>query len=221
MLIARRLLSVLLVLAGIAAAVVGGWFTSRVGTDGTATFTLRPASSAPVILEPTLLNHLSLEAVVMVTPAAGHRVWVGSGGLGDTRAAVGDAELVHAEGVDVRQGRILTSTTGQGRTTTATTADLWRRVERSDRTPIRWTITQSQSPDALLVVSDAPAEISVGWTRRSWFFQALVLTLLGVVAVGAGLLVFRSSLRGRPPREPEAPGAPTPNAGTDAQEAVR
>jgi hypothetical protein len=193
----KRLLSLVLVLAGVAAAVVGGWFTSRVGTSGTATFTLRPTAAAPVILEPTLLNRLTTQTVVRVTPAPGHQVWVGTGGLADTRAAVGSAELVHAEGVDVRAGRILTSTTGEGAAEAVTTADLWRRVERST-SPITWTIAQSQSPDSLLVVSDRPvSEISVSWTRKSWFFQSLVLALLGVIAVGAGVLLLRSTTRRR------------------------
>jgi hypothetical protein len=197
-LLLKRLLSLALVLTGIAAAVVGGWFTSRVGTSGTAAFTLRPVSAAPVILEPTLLNHLTTETVVRVTPAPGHEGWVGAGGPADTRAAVGSAELVHAEGVDVRGGRILTSTTGQGAAEAVTTADLWRRVERSSTRPVTWTIAQSQSPDSLLVVSDRPvSEISVSWTRKSWFFQSLVLALLGVIAVGAGVLLLRSTTRRR------------------------
>ncbi len=203
MLLLKRLLSVVLVLAGIAATVVGGWFTSRVGTTGTATFTLRPTSSAPLILEPTLLNQLTTETVVTITPSTGHEVWVGSGGLADTRAAVGSAELVHADGVDVRDGRIVTSTTGQGAAKAVTSADLWRRVERSSTTPITWTIAQGQSPDSLLVVGDRPpAEVSVSWTRKSWFFQSLVLALLGVIAVGAGLLLLRSTFRRRK-RAPE------------------
>jgi hypothetical protein len=216
-LLPKRLLSLVLVLAGIAAAIVGGWFTSRVGTTGTATFTLRPTSAAPVILEPTLLNRLTAEAVVRITPAPGHEVWVGTGGLADTRAAVGSAELVHAEGVDVRGGRILTSTTGSGAAGAVTSADLWRRVERSSTSPVTWTIAQSQSPDSLLVVSDRPvSEISVSWTRKSWFFQALVLALLGVIAVGGGLLLLRSTFRGGA----RAPEQADPTA-TDEPEAVR
>jgi hypothetical protein len=218
-LLLKRLLSVVLVLAGIAATVVGGWFTSRVGTSGTATFTLRPTSAAPVLLEPTLLNRLTAETVVRITPAAGHEVWVGTGGLADTRAAVGSAELVHAEGVDVRDGRILTSTTGTGAAEAVTSADLWRRVERSSTTPITWTIAQSQSPDSLLVVSDRPvSEISVSWTRKSWFFQALVLALLGVIAAGGGLLLLRSTVRGGT-RTTEQPDATTTT--TDEPEVVR
>lgn len=195
-LLAKRLLSLLLVLAGVAAAIIGGWFTNRLGTSGTATFTLKPTTNAPIMLEPTLLNRLTTTAVVTITPVRGQEVWVGSGGLGDTRAAVGSHQLVHAEGVDVRDGVILTTTTGEGVAEGVTSADLWRRVERSSSAPIVWTVAQSQTPDSLLVVSERPVqEISVSWTRKSWFFQSLVLALLGIIGVAGGLLMLRASFR--------------------------
>lgn len=194
MLLAKRLLGVVLVLAGLAAAVVGGWFTERIGTAGTATFALKPTSSAPILLEPTLLNRLTTETVVTITPQAGQELWVGTGALADTRAAMGSAELVHGVGVDVRDGRILTTTTGRGSAEGVTEADLWRRVERSSGAPIIWTVAQSQTPDSLLIIGERPpAEITVSWTHRSWFFQALVLTLFGVIIVAAGLLLLRST----------------------------
>ena len=213
--LARRLLAVVLVLVGVAAAVVGGWFTARVGTTGTATFTLRPSTAAPILLEPSLLNRLTTETVVRVMPAPGHEVWVGTGGLGDTPAAVGGAAVVHPEGVDVRDGRIRTSTTGQGAAEGVTSADVWRRVERSRNAPITWTVAQGQSPDSLLVVADRPpAEVSVSWTRRSWFFQSLVLALLGVITAVVGLVLLRPSRRAR-----ARPG--TPVAGPDPAEVAR
>lgn len=199
MLLLKRLLSALLVLLGVAVTVVGGWFLSRVGSDGTATFTLRPTSTSPIVLEPTLLNHLTVPTVVKVTPASGQGAWVGAGSGADATAAIGDAAAVRATGVDVRGGTITTTSTGSGAAKGLTSADLWRQ-HQNGTTPITWTVPQSQTPDTLVVAAqgaDPVREISVSWTRKSWFFQSLVVTLVGVIVLVVGALTLLSTLRSR------------------------
>lgn len=211
MLLAKRLLGALLVLAGLALAAAGGWFVGLVGTDGTVTFTLRPTTAAPVVLEPSLLNRLTVPSVVRVTPAAGQTVWVGTGSGADADAAIGRGRVVRATGVDVRRGTLEASAQGTGPVAGLTSADVWRQQEDSTGV-VTWTVAQGQSPDTLVVAGDEGvpvAEVSVSWTRSSWFFQALVLTLVGLLVLGVGVLVLVASLRRRP-------GAGTEPAAEDA-----
>ncbi|MGL5865361.1 MAG: hypothetical protein ACRCYX_05720, partial [Dermatophilaceae bacterium] len=74
--IAIRLGGVLLALAGVVVTAAGGWFAIQLGTGGTAEFTMRPSSTAPVLIGPDLLNRVDADIVVTATPAAGGTAWM-------------------------------------------------------------------------------------------------------------------------------------------------
>ena len=67
----RRLVGVLLVLAGGAALALGLWFHNFLGPGGMARFSVEPVGSTPIVIEPSVLNRTSLPVTISVTPATG------------------------------------------------------------------------------------------------------------------------------------------------------
>ena len=86
----RRLVGVLLVLAGGAALALGLWFHNFLGPGGMARFSVEPVGSTPIVIEPSVLNRTSLPVTISVTPATGSTASIVVGTPSDAAAALGD-----------------------------------------------------------------------------------------------------------------------------------
>src|SRR5215203_3308915 len=127
--IVKRVVGVLLALVGLALTVVGAWFATQLGTSGTATFTVRPSTTDPVLIGPDVLNRVDADVVVTATPTAGGSVWMALANPSDAAAVVGGSAHLEVTGVSVRDWALLTSTTGSGSAPELGEADLWRQQD--------------------------------------------------------------------------------------------
>src|SRR4051794_22388852 len=113
--IVKRVVGVLLALAGLALTVVGVWFATQLGSSGTAELTARPATTDPVVLPPDLLNRLDTDVTVTASTTGGTgTVWMAMANPSDAEAVLGSARRVEATGASVRDWTLTTTTRGSG-----------------------------------------------------------------------------------------------------------
>ena len=203
--LAKKLLGALLAVVGAALLVIGLWFAVHLGGSGTATFELRP-SAAPVVLEPSVLNRLDEPTTVTVTPASGQQVWVGVGAPSDVTALVGRTPAQHVTSVVIRDWALVSHTTGTGSPVTPSSAEMWQETH-TGTSPVTVTLDQANAPQAVVVSADTGSvqRIEVSWSHRTWFVQAVVVAVVGLLVLLAGLATALSGLRRR--RRPAEPAA--------------
>ncbi len=189
--ILKRVIGAVLSLAGLGLLVVGVWFATQLGSSGTAEFSARPDSSAPVVIEPDVLNRVDADVVVTAVPASGGSVWVALANPSDATAVLGDARHVEVTGVAVRDWSLTTTTRGSGESPELGAADLWR--QQDDATgPVRLTVQQAEAPETLVIASDGAALKSVTMTvvDKTWFVEAVVAALVGLFLLVAGAILL-------------------------------
>lgn len=209
----KRLVGVLLALAGLVPLGLGAWFAAKLGPSGTATFTIDGAGSTPILLTPRVLNRTDLPVQIKLNGADGY-VTVGT--PSDTAAALGKAQRTEVTGITVRDWRATTRTTGSGAPKDLRELDLWREVTPIDKaTAIK--VTQQTAPESVLIVPKGKLEsATLNWSYDTWFYQALVLAAAGALLTTVGLLLARPSRRAPQPAvaehvqsQPATPVSPT------------
>lgn len=203
---ALRVGGALLALVGAAVTVAGVWFATQLGSAGTATFTLRPATTAPVVIGPDVLNRVAADVTVTATPGSGGTMWMAVANPSDAAAVLGASRRVEVTGVEVRGWRLTARTTGAEDPPQLGLADLWRRQDAAPG-PVTLTVAQDGSPRTLVVASeDAQVEsVVLGVTDKRWFVEAVVGALVGLFLVVAGVLLAW-------PRRRDTEAAPRPAA---------
>ncbi|WP_377641258.1 hypothetical protein [Oryzobacter terrae] len=198
-----RLVGVLLALVGLALTVLGGWFATELGTSGTAQFTVRPATSDPIVIRPEVLNRVDADVVVTATPAAGGRVWMALANPSDATAVLGDSRHTRVTGVDVRDWLLTTRSAGSGDAAEGLgVADLWRQQDQGDL-PVTLTVEQAEAPETLVVASEGGPlrSLTFAVTDKTWFVEAVVAALVGLFVLVVGVLLAW-------PRRPTHPSGP-------------
>lgn len=207
----QRVAGVVLALAGLVAAIVGGWFLANLGTSGTATFTADPGQRV-VVLDPDVLNRV--DHPVEVTAAGSGELWAGTARPSDAEAVLGDATRAEVSGVAVSDWALTSAEVGSTDPVDPAGLDVWQESGTASG-EISRTIEQSQAPQTLVVAAADGAEIdSVTMTVEDsgWGTMAVVTLVVGLVLLLAGLaLLVRSGLVGmirhraaRPDREEAA-----------------
>lgn len=201
--LAKKLLGLVLVIVGLALAVVGIWFTGHLGTSGTATFTATPSGPGPALLDPSLLNRVAVPMTVTVVPAKGDTVWLGIGAPSDVAAAVGATPATRYTSVVVRDWALVSHRAGTGTPAAIRGSEIWR-SQRSSTTPITVTVDQRTAPETYAVAGGtAPAQrIEVTFQRTTWFVQAVVVAVVGLMITAAGAATALA--RRRNPEEVQA-----------------
>lgn len=189
--IAKRLSGALLALLGGAVTGVGLWFAVTLGSSGTATFTATPRTAAPVVLPPTILNRVATDVVISARGSAGSQIWVGLADPADAEAVLGKTARLAATTVDVSEGRLLTVESGTGPAPDLSAADLWRHQD-SAKLANSMTISQAQAPETLIIRATTGTldSVTVEFTNKTWFVEAVVLTLVGLFLALAGALLL-------------------------------
>ncbi|HBO55075.1 hypothetical protein [Janibacter terrae] len=207
----QRVAGVVLALAGLVAAIVGGWFLANLGTSGTATFTADPGQRV-VVLDPDVLNRV--DHPVEVTAAGSGELWAGTARPSDAEAVLGDATRAEVSGVAVSDWALTSAEVGSTDPVDPAGLDVWQESGTASG-EISRTIEQSQAPQTLVVAAADGAEIdSVTMTVEDsgWGTMAVVTLVVGLVLLLAGVaLLVRSGLVGmirhraaRPDREEAA-----------------
>lgn len=207
----QRVAGVVLALAGLVAAIVGGWFLANLGTSGTATFTADPGQRV-VVLDPDVLNRV--DHPVEVTAAGSGELWAGTARPSDAEAVLGHATRAEVSGVAVSDWVLTSAEVGSTDPVDPAGLDVWQESGTASG-EISRTIEQSQAPQTLVVAAADGAEIdSVTMTVEDsgWGTMAVVTLVVGLVLLLAGVaLLVRSGLVGmirhraaRPDREEAA-----------------
>ncbi len=188
----KRLVGVLLALAGLALTVVGVWFATQLGSSGTAEFTVRPTTADPLVIPPEVLNRVDADVVVTATPASGGSVWMALANPSDATAVLGDARRTEVTGVAVRDWLLTTRGTGSGAASDGLgVADLWRQQDQAPG-PVTLTVEQDEAPETLVVaVEGGPLRsLTVTLTDKAWFVESVVAALVGLFVLVVGVLLL-------------------------------
>jgi hypothetical protein len=205
--LAKRVLLAALTVVGLVLLVLGAWFTAHLGSSGSATFRATPAPGSVVLLEPSVLNRVNRPVTVTATARNGGRVFLGVASPSDARAIVGGADRTMVTSAQVEDWSLVSTRAGAGVAPALAGADIWRKVREGSGT-VRLTLDQQNAPETLVIATpDGRAAdlsaVTVMIARRTWLFQALLTTLVGLLAAAAGaagLWHERSGAAGRAAR---------------------
>ncbi|GAB3434908.1 hypothetical protein GCM10027517_03500 [Phycicoccus ginsengisoli] len=206
--LAKRAVLAVLTGIGLVLLVLGAWFTSHLGTSGSATFRAAPGTGV-VVLEPGVLNRVDDPVDVTATTKDGGQVWIGRTTPSDARAVIGGARHTTITGATVRTWSLDRTTTGSGAPAgDLAGADVWRQVVTGTGSA-HVQVDQGDAPEALVVTSPAGGTITsvtVTVSRGTWFAQSLLVTLVGLILAAVGVAGLLGSRR----RDHAAPAADTP-----------
>lgn len=205
--LAKRALGAVLALVGLGVCVVGVWFTLHLGTGGTAAFTLQPAEDGPVVIGPDVVNRVDLRVKIRARAVDGGGVWIGVAAPTDARSAVDKGALTVVDGVSVRDWTLLSHRVGSGEAPELVHADLWRQ-QATGKGDARVTVLQASAPETVVITADSGKvdSVTLSVEKKTWFVQALLAALSGLLLAVAGLTITLTA--GRPPAswESVAPG---------------
>lgn len=190
----RRLLGVVLILAGAAALVVGGWFVRALGTDGSATFTTQPPPGVPVVIDAQTNARTDIPLLITATAADDVPITASIASPSDAKAFLGESRYERVTGIGVRDWELTTRSLGSGEPVAPAAADLWRSQVTSEGT-VEIAGDLEAAPETMIITTPPETElrtISMTWSNPAWFYQALALAFAGLLAVLVGLgLTFR------------------------------
>jgi hypothetical protein len=223
--VSKRVALGLLTLVGLVLTGAGLWFSSHLGSEGSATFTARPGAGRLVVLEPSVLNRVDSSVTITAKAEPGTEVWMGRAAPSDARALVGEAARQSVTGVSLTDWALRTASSGDGDAAVLGQADVWRQ-STAGKGGATLTVSQADAPETVVIgsASGRPVELTsleVTWQRNAWALQSLALIIGGLLlaAVGvAGLWLprrrHRSDASGRRARRvsPAGSSANTPGA---------
>lgn len=190
--LARRLAAAAAALLGLVLTVVGAWFAILLGPHGTASFSAQAAG--PVVVGPDVLNRVHAPATVTATAASGP-VFLGAAVPQDTTDAVGDAKhseavVAHFPGETLELREVGTSDLAD-----PTAYHVWRVTGQGTIT-----VAQDQAPEAVLAYPSAggPVDVTVSISKTTWFIQAMVVLIVGLVILAFAALWLWRELRPHP-----------------------
>ncbi len=204
--VAKRALLAALTVIGLVLLLAGAWFTVHLGSSGSAVFRATPARGAVVVIEPSVLNRVNRPVSITAVAAPGAQVWMGRAAPTDAQAIVGGADRTSVTGAQVRDWSLLQARSGAGPAPDLATADIWRQTASGDGR-VRLNVDQSGAPESVVIAAPdgtpvALTSLTVTIERRTWFFQALLVTLVGLLATVAGAAGLRQT-RPRPTTGPD------------------
>jgi hypothetical protein len=215
--VAKRVLSAALTVIGLGLLLVGAWFTVHLGSSGSATLRSTPGHGSLVVVEPSLLNRVDAPATVTAVAAPGTTIWMGRTTPADAEAIVGGADRTAVTGARIRDWSLVTSRAGAGNAPDLAAADVWRQTA-TGQGKVHLGVDQKRAPEAIVIAAPdgSPVDLTsltVTVQRHTWFFQALLVTLVGLIAAATGLaMLWQNRLRPRLGPATKDDTLPTPDA---------
>ena len=206
--ILRRLLGVVLILAGLAALVFGGWFARALGTSGEATFVTNPPAGLPVVIDAQTNARTDIPLVITATADDDVPITVSIAGPSDATALLAETRYVRVSGIEVRDWLINTQSIGTDDPITPATADLWRSQETSTGS-LDIAGDLESAPETMIITTpegESLDQLTMTWTNPAWFYQALSVVFAGLLTalVGLALVVRKAATTEPETTEPEA-----------------
>ena len=193
MVILRRLVGLILALAGLIPLSVGAWFAAHLGPSGTATFTVAGVGSEPVVITPQVLNRTDLPVRIDVVAQA---AVIGVATPSDASAVLGGAVRREVGAIELPDWTAPTAPSGSGGPKGLGEVELWRVRQEITRAG-RLVVDQKTAPESVVIVPGAGGltSLTLTWSRDTWFYQALVLTAAGALLTTVGGLLLRPGPR--------------------------
>lgn len=221
---AKRAIFAAVTVIGLVLLLVGAWFTVHLGSSGSAVLRSVPAKGAVVVIEPSVLNRVDRPVTITAVAASGTTIWMGRTSPTDANAIVGAADHTSVSSARVRDWSLLQSRSGAGQAPQLETADIWRQTATGDGR-VRLTVDQAGAPESVVIAAPdgKPVDLTsltVTVKRPTWFFQALLVTLVGLLAAaagGAGLWQNRPRRTQSPTPDPTPDPTPGPTPGPTDQ----
>lgn len=216
---AKRVIAVLVALAGLVLTGGGLWLATQLGTSGSASFTMTPTRNGAVVVTPDVLNRLDGDFVVRAESAKSDgAVWMGEVAPSDADLIVGETGATRLTGFSVRDGWVLRhKLVGAGENPDFAAADIWR-ATISGKGSQTIVVDQASAPDAVIIAAEdgrvGPVSITV--ERKAWFVQAIITAVVGLALVLAGILLWRSRLGSPRPTASKRASAEGPAGGSDS-----
>lgn len=217
-----RVLAAALAVGGLVCAVVGLWFMTQLGGDGRATFRAEPGERV-VVLGPDVINRLDSNVDLEATTVDGAPVWLGVARPSDAQSVMQDAQVARATGVTMSGWELETGTSGEGEATPQD-YDLWQDT-RTGIGSVAVTVDQQAAPQTVVIAAGEGGSIdglTMSVADQGWFTRAVVLTLTGLLLLGAGAYLLLRSLRTTPrSAQVEGDAARTEQARTETARETR
>jgi multisubunit Na+/H+ antiporter MnhB subunit len=175
--LARRIAVALAALLGLALAVFGAWFAFVLGPKGAAAF--HATSNAPLVIGPNVLNRVSAPVTVTATAASGP-VFLGAAVPQDTDELVGQAKHNFVASADFPARTLTIEQLGTSELGDPSDSHVWRSTGEGSIT-----LTQDQAPQSVLVypTKGGSFDVDVTVARNTWFLQALVALVVGLIVM--------------------------------------
>ncbi|NYG07839.1 hypothetical protein BJ986_002326 [Phycicoccus badiiscoriae] len=201
----KRALFAAVTVIGLVLLLIGAWFIVHLGSSGSAVLRARPPKGAVVVIEPSVLNRVDNSVTITAVAAPGTQIWMGRTSPTDARAIVGGAEHISVTGARVGSWSLVMSRAGAGPAPQLDTADIWRQTATGAGL-VRLTVDQSGAPESVVIAAPdgrpvALTKMTVTMQRKTWFFQALLLSLVGLLALVVGAAGLWQN-RPRPTEDP-------------------
>jgi hypothetical protein len=189
---ARRAISAVIAVLGIALAVLGGWTALNLGPSGEVHFTASSKATGAIVVGPDVLNSLNMPVRVTVTRRDGGAVWLAAAPSADARAVIAQSAVSSVSHVHYPAGTMDLRGSGAGAMPDISTADVWR-LTTEGMGSTRLVVDQGNGPEMAVVTSgDSTAltnvTMTLTWAERSWFFAALAAVVIGAIIAAFALI---------------------------------
>jgi len=170
---------------GVVLAVVGAWTALKLGPSGDAHFSVTSKATRSIVVEPDVLNSLSFPVRVKATRSDGGALWMAAASSADARAVLGRHAVSTVSGVHYPAGTLDLRASGSGALPDISKADVWR-ISAEGSGSAEMVVAQGRAPETAVVTSGGATALTnvtmtLTWAKRSWFFEALVAVVIGVI----------------------------------------
>jgi hypothetical protein len=189
--LAKRASMAALTVIGLVLLVLGLWFTSHLGSSGSATFRAAPKGGV-VVLEPSVLNRVNQPTTVTAVAGKDTKLWMGLASPSDAHDIVGAAERTEVTGARLRTWSLETTHVGAGPAPDLAVSDIWH-TSRTGTGTVHLGVDQADAPESMVIAGEggSPVDLTsltVTVQRQTWFAQALLTALVGLLATIAGVV---------------------------------
>jgi len=178
---------------GIVLVVLGAWVVVKLGPSGEARFSATSKAPGAVVITPEVLNSVDSPVRVTATRGDGGSVRLTAAPSSDARAILGGSAVSTVGSLQYPLGTMKLRASGSAALPDISTADVWRLVAKG-KGSAELVVDQAGSPGsnsgsgpetAVVTSGDSTpltdVTVTLTWADRAWFFEALILAIVGAV----------------------------------------
>jgi len=181
----RRVLGALMAAVGVVLVVVGSWTVVKLGPSGEARFSATSKAPGAVVVTSDVLNCMDAPVQVTATRRDGGAVLLAVAPSPDARAILATSAASTVSVMHYPAGTMDLRASGAGALTGADTADIWRLSDKGAGSA-ELVVDQGRGPETAVITSGDTTSltdltVTLAWANRAWFFEALLVAMIGAV----------------------------------------